>query len=143
MSRRGFTLLEMLVVLAIIGILTALAAPHYASMGPRLRLLSATHEILLDLRQAHARARIQKQEVVLAFDPSDNAYLIDGKPRTLNVSLNAAIDDSETPKNAGSSLLRFYPDGSATPATLSLSSNNRQAVIRIDGLTGRSIVDGQ
>ena len=52
----GFTLLETLIVIAIIGLATVVAIPYFASISRRQRLVSAAHEIQQSLLAARMRA---------------------------------------------------------------------------------------
>lgn len=52
----GFTLLELLVCLALAGILAAMAAPAFSAMRAEWRLNTAARQVALDLRAARARA---------------------------------------------------------------------------------------
>ena len=68
----GFTLMEMITVIAVIAILCALAIPAYISWLPRYRLNSAADELLSVLQQAKLRAIKENAHVVVDFDPDDN-----------------------------------------------------------------------
>lgn len=127
----------MLVVLAIIGGLTALAIPLYSKMSPRLRMLSATQELMLDLRRAHSDAVTHKTITTINF-PSQNSYVVGGKKHNLAVEVKAVSHAGPVGDNA---VFHFYPDGSADPWSIMLFDSGRMSNIRIDGLTGRLASD--
>ena len=55
-NSRGFTLLEIMIVLAIVGIMTAIAVPSFRGMTQRLRVKAAGREIAMDLALARVKA---------------------------------------------------------------------------------------
>lgn len=67
-SSQGFTLLEMLVVVIMLGILAAIAAPSWSALMNRQRLSSARSQIFDILRKAQADARQTKTPREVRFD---------------------------------------------------------------------------
>ena len=55
-SQAGFTLIEMMVALAIGGILTAIAVPNFAEMREGYRLRAATYDVFAALQRARSEA---------------------------------------------------------------------------------------
>ena len=74
----GFTLMELLIVIAVILILSAVAIPAYFNWLPRYRLNSAADDLLSVLQQAKLRAIKENANVVVDFDP-DNSGDPDGR----------------------------------------------------------------
>ncbi len=73
-SRRGFTLVELICVLVIIGIVVALAATRLDFMVPKYRLRGAAREVASALKMAKARAVAGGKEVYLEMDLSQGRY---------------------------------------------------------------------
>jgi type II secretion system protein H len=76
--RPGHTLLELTLVVAIVGILSAIAIPRYGSYVGRQRVDAAARRVVLDLSLARNRARITSTGVTVSFDPVTNRYQILG-----------------------------------------------------------------
>jgi prepilin-type N-terminal cleavage/methylation domain-containing protein len=137
-SRRAFTLLEILVVLTIIGLLLGLAVPVYAKLVPRLHMLSASHQLLVDLRHAHSEAVTSHKTVAVSFYPSRNIYVVDDLERQSDVHFAAALETSDQQSSKEKTILHFYADGSASSGQISLFDANFRTNIHIDGLTGEA-----
>jgi prepilin-type N-terminal cleavage/methylation domain-containing protein len=68
-SRRGFTLLEMMIVLAIIGILTAMAAASAQQIGSRNATQNASSDLSSILQKARSRAELRGGDVYVMVYP--------------------------------------------------------------------------
>jgi type IV fimbrial biogenesis protein FimT len=63
----GFTLLELVIALTIVGMLGAMALPSFASLVARQRLHAAAHHLQADIAQARQEAGKRAQPVHLVF----------------------------------------------------------------------------
>jgi prepilin-type N-terminal cleavage/methylation domain-containing protein len=68
-SLAGFTLLELLVVLAIIGLMASLTLPHLRGFSKSNSMSSATRQLLDDLAYARQRAVANRSTVYMVFVP--------------------------------------------------------------------------
>ena len=78
-STGGFTLMELLVVLAILGLALVLAMPTLGRMFPGLELRSEAHDLVNLLREARARAIGRNEEVTVVIDLERGALEVGGK----------------------------------------------------------------
>ena len=113
----GFSAAELLVVVAIVGLLVAVAVPLVADQVKQARNRGAADNYAMDLRAARmlAVAKQQNVSVVLEVDPV-NAYTYtgnDGKPRRTVLPQGVRILNTSTPTT-----ITFQPNGSiASQAT--------------------------
>lgn len=136
----GFTLLELLVVLAILALLAGLL-PVAASGLPGLRFRADARAMAAALRTAQARAMVTGLPVDVAFDPAARLWQVGAAapqpwPRGIEALELRVAGLPDAPAR-----LLFLPDGSATAAVLRLAGGGRRAVLRIAWLGGRVQLD--
>lgn len=135
----GFTLIEVLVALAIVGAAVLLAAPATrTSMGPQL-LRSTASDMAALARATRAAAIRTGGERVLSVDLTQRTFSADGVavprtiPATLGVDVAVAVDEA-----AGGAVrrIRFLPTGGSSGGRIVLSHGTSSAEITVDWLTG-------
>ncbi len=67
--RSGFTLLELMIAVAIAGVLAAIATPSFTDLLARQRLQAVAHQLQADIALARQEASRRGQTVHLAFHP--------------------------------------------------------------------------
>jgi len=139
LNQRGFTLLELLVVLAIIGLVLALVPGFVLRGQPDFDVDIAARAMADGLRQARSQALVENREQLFALDVEEHLF------RTASMRAPVQMDRAIelTFQTARSELLsesigqiRFFPDGSSTGGRIGLSLAGRQAEVTVDWLTG-------
>ena len=72
----GFTMTELVIVIAIIAVAAAVAIPSYLSWLPDIRLRSAVRDLRSDLGVAKQRAVQENGQVVVLFNTGTNQYTL-------------------------------------------------------------------
>ena len=76
MNRRGVTLIELVVVMAIIAIAAAFVAPNIGAWIPNYRLRGATRDVVSNLRTAQMKAISTNREYQVSFNPGAGSYIL-------------------------------------------------------------------
>ena len=138
-QEQGWSLIELLVVLVIMGIMSVLAGPSYHTLSARAQARSATAEIASELRIARQLAMARRERLRVIFDR-------EGRTITLRRANTAGIlhvyqyaDKGavvEEP-SAGPELL-FHPSGrSGTPTTIRVRDSQGRETTFTVSITGR------
>ena len=136
---RGYTLMEVLVTLAIIGLVLAAIPLMAGDRRPGAETRAAAIEVASALRQTRSRAVAQFQSEVFVLDIEGHAYQVGTAgprkvlPEELSLSLYTARSELQ---DESTGRIRFFPDGSATGGRVTLARDNRQYVVAVDWLTG-------
>jgi type IV fimbrial biogenesis protein FimT len=70
----GISIIELMVVIAIVAIVGSIAVPSYIAWLPKYRLSTASRDVLSDLEYARGYAIKMNASVVLQFDTGQNIY---------------------------------------------------------------------
>lgn len=141
---KGFTLLELLIVLAIIVLGFSVVAFNASSGKGSLEQKAAVRDIVSALRYARGQALTFHQEKTVSFDLAKNSYTISGRdkeytiPKAIDVTIVTA-ESELTGKGQGN--FRFYPDGSSSGGRILLERAHRAIQIDISWLTGHINVE--
>jgi type IV fimbrial biogenesis protein FimT len=76
MKPKGFTILELIIAIVILGVLAAIAIPGFARYGPDMRLKGAVRDLKSDMALAKLRAIRENADVALLFDTANNRYTV-------------------------------------------------------------------
>ena len=138
-GERGFTLLELVVVLGLLAFTLAVVAPSLGRARLGLMVRSTAYELAANLRASRAAARATSIEHVLTIDLSQRLYWAEGvvgrRPLPPGVALDMTVPQGER-INAAVGRIRFFPDGSASGARLVLHDGRSTASLVVDWLTG-------
>ncbi len=147
-TQKGFTLLELLVVLVIASVILAAVGVRFSGALEGLELKKQARHMMTELRRARSQALSKSQEVRVTF-LQENSYQIepDGKlqplPQGFLLNFEPGPGAEDMPVLIQSEPgVWFYPDGSSSGGEVNVSSVAGSLNIRVDWLTGGvSVVD--
>lgn len=128
----GFSLLEMLLVVALIAVASTLAAMALTGGLDGMRLRSSAKEIAAQLRYTRAQAIATGQPQRFVVEPREHRWRAPNDkrgriPESLAVSFTGA---REAQSRAGEGGILFFPDGGSTGGRVQLQA--QQAAWRVD-----------
>ena len=134
-GQSGFTLIETLVVVAILAVVVGVLVSRGPTRSATIDLTAASRTLADDLRHARARAIDTDRPVHLdaAQMRAALASMVErNRAGTISLSVHSPPDDAR-----GDGVLRFDPDGSANGARIVLVEGQEHISIGVDWLTGR------
>jgi general secretion pathway protein H len=136
--QQGFTLLEMLVVMAIMGLLIGVVVFHGPPRSAGLQMRAAAGALAQTFRTARAAAIERGRTVNVAIDPARRLFATDGgQLRAFAPGMAVELLPPTLPGIGTAKLIRFAPDGSASGGGVGLAQGRRKVFVRVDWLTGQ------
>jgi general secretion pathway protein H len=137
---RGFTLVELLIVLAIMAAATTLFATylHTGARGALLR--EATREMTASLNETRSLAITGNRTAALVIDAPAHAYR--DPMRAHRIAPALAITVRGGVPVAGGIAIYFFPDGSSSGGSVDFAAGAASAAVSIDWFTGFASAHG-
>ena len=138
MRERGFTLIEMLVVLVIMGLIIGLVVARGLSRSPGFLLRSEAAVLASSLSEARGRAIAVDHDINVGISRNPPGLTITGRPLVaLPPSLTLALLTADGDIDPLGRHLVFHPDGGANGGGLLLANEAGRIAIAVAWLTGR------
>lgn len=140
--------MELVLVMAIIGIVSMIAIPRYSGATLRYRAELTAQRIAADLQFAKATARHTNQAVTITFDAGNDSYTMPTIDDLDNSAEKYAIDLTETPFRVDLVSAQFGPGPFVSQVTfdafgehdlggtITISAGSHQRQIVLDAATG-------
>ena len=134
-AQRGFTLIELMIVLTLIAIMAGIGVPGFQTMVQNNRLTTTTNSLLSALQ--YARSEAVTQRTAITVSPLNGADWESGALITKGV-----VKLRETPPagtgvtvTGSAASITYQPDGSTTAATFSIEDSRPSTrQIKINGI---------
>ncbi len=148
MRERGITILEMMVVVAIVSLMVGLMFPSITTGLDGIKLNTASDEVAAFLNGAMERANRRNTPVEITFLPSENAIVLRsteaGFERRLDLPQGVTLEKILPAGFANTALPRavmIYPGGTVPGIGVQIGTSlGRRRLIRIDPITGTPVV---
>jgi general secretion pathway protein H len=162
----GFTLFELLVVILIISLISALVMPRMAASLPGVQLKSTTRAVAASLRYARSRAVYESTPYIAIFDKTQNFLAVEpiatplfaAESNAIRKILNMSelekvyqfpagiefdvLNDNAADEDPDVFAIFFFPRGDSTGAKIVLQNLRRKRyTITVDMITGSVEID--
>ena len=139
MASRGFTLFEVLVVVALMAIIASLTAPMVVRAISGAEAQVSARHVAAMLRKTRAQAIVENRDLVVHVDVDDRSIRLGDEapeilPGNVNLRVYSARSEQQDEARAG---IRFFPDGSSTGGEIVLQDAKSVYHVRVEWLTGQ------
>jgi general secretion pathway protein H len=142
-TARGFTLLELVIVLAVMGLLLAVAPMALNKYRQTVDYRDTVRRFAASLSEARQSAVGSGRAVAFSVDLAAGQYGIEGRPKLQlpeGVTVRAVV--AETELGSGVASVRFFPGGNASGGTFEIiRPSGDGARLRTDWLDGRVSIE--
>lgn len=145
-SQKGFTIVEMLIVIALMAIMAAFAIPAYQSYMVKNRLNGAARQIMSDLMDARMKASSQNNRFRMIFLDSHRYKILDddNNNNTEDTGESTQTKDIQTEYYdvtlSATANPIFYPRGTAYGTTVTMTNPSGSKYVKV-AITGRVKID--
>jgi len=138
-TARGFTLLEIMVVMVIAGLMIALVPPMFSGAVSGTKLKGSARDLAIVLRETRSKAIIHNTEQLVHLDLKEPRYRVgNSKPQALPANVDMAVEvvTGARVEEEAQHVVRFFPDGSSSGELITLSGGKRAYYLQLNWLTG-------
>jgi len=142
-ANAGFTLIEALVVIAVLSLIAALATPLLNRPPSQVQLKADATRMAAALRVTRAAAMAQNREMLFLIDAARRTYaspVISASRIDPRTSIDMALSESER-QSAIVGGIRFLPSGGSTGGDIRLRLSRAEAHVRVIWATGHVVLD--
>jgi type II secretion system protein H len=141
-NSRGFSLLELLVVLLLLGLMTTIVVPSLDRGLKKREVRKSAMKLAATARSLRSKAIYESTPQRLIFDPVENSYQVSrGKKVLLSSDLKILAVEGGEALGGGVRQFLFFPNGSAYGGEVRIAGGpGASYIIRLLPLSGRVVV---
>lgn len=110
-ARQGFTLIELMVTVSVLGVLLAVAAPAFSDLMNKRRVAAAAAELASDLAYARSESVLRNEKTIVRFNSNRNMTCY-------TVAIWAFLGNCDCTSGAGSACRRLFKEMKTTQLQL-------------------------
>lgn len=134
-GRRSFTFIELILVIALIGILSVVAIPQFRKTFNDLQLNNFARDLQSFMNYLEQRSIVERKIITLNVDDVNKEYWAQIKDEPNRLKTYSIPKEINTETNQ--SQIRFYPDGQIDAVTISLiNPSNQRLRLTTEGVFG-------
>jgi prepilin-type N-terminal cleavage/methylation domain-containing protein len=147
--QHAYTLIELLLVVAIVAVLGAIAIPRYGNATAAYRAQVAAKRIAADIALIQARARAGNTTTSIAFTVAASTYTLPSETSTISSTATYTVDLTQSPYRAtvvsasfgNSATLQFNGYGMpSSSGSVVVRSGNASKTVSVDGTSGTTTI---
>jgi general secretion pathway protein H len=137
----GFTLVEILVIVAVLSLVPALASPLLRKPPAPARLKADVTRLAAALRVTRAAAMVQNRDMDFVIRRGPRTYASPAIPiSALDPATDVRVIASGTGRGVAPETIRFFPSGQSTGADVRLRLDHAEARLQVIWATGHVVV---
>jgi general secretion pathway protein H len=134
---KGFTILELLVAVSIVGLLIAVAVPASVRFYDSIQYRQAVRDVVTTLASARYSAVSSGVAQDVALDPGNNSIAFNDHRTVLPDAVNMVVHSARELNVDRAGVIRFYPEGGSSGGDIDLDRADGKVVrISVDWLMG-------
>lgn len=140
-KNKGFTLLELIIVLFLISLILGMSVIYFANFLPSNRFKATVRDISTTIRQARALANIHGERQIITIDLDSKKYGIDGRsPKYIPPDVKIMISDPISGDIQKGKYYFIVHSIGIEGGTIVLWDDKRKAYIQIDPVVGSLVI---